>query len=67
MKSTCKIIAIGLGLFISTIGYGQMKLFSLEEAKAHALEHHIDVINSQRNIEIAQQQIVETRGMDSRR
>ena len=63
MKSTGKIIAIGLGLFVSTFGYGQTKQFSLEEAKAYALDHHLEVLNSQRNIEIAQQQIVETRGV----
>ena len=63
MKATHKIIAIGLSLFISSVGFGQAKLFSLEEAKAHALEHHIEILNSSRNIDIAQQQIVETTGM----
>lgn len=37
--------------------------FSLEEAKAFALENHIAILNSQNDIEIARQQIIETRGM----
>lgn len=41
----------------------QTQSFSLEDAKAYALEHHIDIVNAQRNIDIAKQQIVETRGM----
>lgn len=43
--------------------YAQTQSFSLEDAKAYALEHHIDIVNAQRNIDIAKQQIVETRGM----
>lgn len=42
---------------------GQMQSFTLEDAKAFALENHLDIINAQRNIDIAKQQIVETRGM----
>lgn len=42
---------------------GQTQSFTLEDAKAFALENHLDIINAQRNIDIAKQQIVETRGM----
>lgn len=41
----------------------EVKSFSLEEAKSFALENNISVLNSQHDIEIARQQIVETRGM----
>ncbi len=63
MKSTPKIIAIGLSLFVSTFGFGQAKLFSLEEAKAHALDNHLEILNASRNVEIAQHQVTETTGM----
>lgn len=41
----------------------EVKSFSLEDAKSFALENNISVLNSQHDIEIARQQIVETRGM----
>ncbi len=63
MKSIIKIIGIGLGMASLTPVYAQSQAFTLEEAKAYALEHHLDIVNAQRNIDIAQQQIVETRGM----
>jgi outer membrane protein TolC len=63
MKPMYKIIVLGLGLLTSTHGWGQVNSFTLEEAKAHALEHHLDIIKSQGNVDFAQQQIVETRGI----
>lgn len=52
---------IGL-LSFSTFGQ-ESRSFSLEEAKSFALDNHITILNSQHDIEIARQQIVETRGM----
>ncbi|MEJ6582573.1 MAG: TolC family protein [Crocinitomicaceae bacterium] len=49
-------------LSFSTIAQ-ETKSFSLEEAKSFALENHITILNSQHDIEIARQQIVETRGI----
>jgi len=49
-------------LSFSTIAQ-ETKSFTLEEAKSFALENHIAIINSQHDIEIARQQIVETRGI----
>ena len=63
MKSTIKISAVALSLIVSSLSFGQTQLFTLEEAKAHALDNHLEILNSQRNIDIAQQQIVETTGI----
>lgn len=63
MKSISKLLSAGLGVFSFSALMAQSPSFSLEEAKAYALEHHLDIVNAQRNIDIAQQQIVETRGM----
>ncbi len=41
----------------------ETRSFSLEEAKSFALENHLTILNSQHDIEIARQQIVETRGI----
>jgi outer membrane protein len=49
-------------LSFSTIAQ-ETNSFSLEEAKSFALENHITILNSQHDIEIARQQIVETRGI----
>lgn len=40
-----------------------IKSFTLEDAKAHAIEHHRDIQNAKNDIDIAQQRIVETRGI----
>lgn len=53
--------AIGIISF-STVAQ-ETKSFSLEEAKSFALENNISILNSQNDIEIARQQIIETRGM----
>lgn len=58
-----KPIALFLLLLIGISVSAQTQSFSLENAKAYALEHHLEIINAHRNIDIAKQQIVETRGM----
>ena len=57
MKYTITII---IALFITTL-FGQS--FTLEDAKAYALENNISVTEANNAIEIARLQIVETRGM----
>lgn len=56
----------GLILFTSTgfnLSAQDVTNFTLDQVKAYALEHHIDIRNATRDIDIARQQIVETRGM----
>ena len=57
-----KSIVLGLALAVSSVSFSQQS-FTLEEAKSYALEHHVDVKNAILDIQVAKQQIVETRGM----
>src|SRR3989338_3463441 len=63
MKRITKSIFIGLCTVSVGTATAQNQAYTLEDAKAYALEHHLDIVNAQRNVDIAQQQIVETRGM----
>lgn len=63
MKRISKSIFISACLFSAGTTFAQNKAYTLDDAKAYALEHHLEIVNAQRNIDIAQQQIVETRGM----
>ena len=57
------LVALTLALF-GQIGFTQEKItFTIEEAKAYALENHLSVAKAENSIEIARQQVVETRGM----
>ena len=59
-----KLIIIATGLFLSTAAIAQeVQSFTIEEAKAYALENHLSVQNANNDIEIARKKIVETRGM----
>ena len=59
-----KLILIATGLFLSTTIIAQeVRSFSIEEAKAYALENHLTVKNANNDIEIARKKIIETRGI----
>ncbi len=59
-----KPIAGALFLFSSLVGLSQnTSVFTIEEAKAYALENHLTVSNADNDIAIARQQVVEVRGM----
>lgn len=60
---TQSVLLLLLCLPFSSIFAQEAKSFTLEDAKSHAVEHHRDIQNAQNDIDIAQQQIVETRGM----
>jgi len=46
----------------SLLSFGQ-EVFSIEQAKEYAVSNNVNIINAQADIEIAQQQIIETRGI----
>ncbi len=52
-------------LFLSTqlVHAQETTVFSIEDAKAYALENHLTVANAKNNIDIARQQYIEVRGM----
>lgn len=61
MYKRISVILIGLVSFSATAQ--DTKAFTLEEAKSYALENNLKILNSKNDIEIARQQIIETRGM----
>lgn len=62
MKTISDLFSFGIvAMAMSTAA--QAQTFTLEDAKAYALENHLNIIEAQGNVDIAQQQIVETRGM----
>tara|TARA_R110002072_G_scaffold238939_1_gene396656 strand:+ start:52636 stop:53973 length:1338 start_codon:yes stop_codon:yes gene_type:complete len=62
MKINYTLLAIAI-LFSINSRAQDSTYFTLSESKNYALEHHLDIQNAYFNIENAQQQIVETRGM----
>lgn len=46
----------------SLLSFGQ-EVFSIEQAKEYAVSNNVNIINAQADIDIAQQQIIETRGI----
>lgn len=62
MKTISDFINFGIVAMVMSTP-AQAQTFTLEDAKAYALEHHLNIIEAQGNVDIAQQQIVETRGM----
>jgi outer membrane protein TolC len=62
MKTISDLFSFGI-VAMAFSANAQTQTFTLEDAKAYALEHHLNIIEAQGNIDIAQQQIVETRGM----
>ncbi len=61
MYKYLSVLVIGF-LSFSSISQ-ETRSFSMEEAKSFALENHLAILNSQNDIEIARQRIVETRGI----
>lgn len=61
MKNS-KLIA-GLFLVIASSSLAQTESFTLDAAKSYSIDHHISIKNSQLDVEVAQKQIVEIRGM----
>lgn len=57
-----KLIIMGVVLFLSGSGWSQ-ETFTLEAAKAYALEHNWNVKNAMLDVKIAEQKVIETRGM----
>jgi len=57
------IITLMTGIISFSSSAQEIKTFSLEEAKSFALENNLGVLNSRHDVEIARQQIIETRGM----
>ncbi|MDX2362022.1 MAG: TolC family protein [Crocinitomicaceae bacterium] len=64
MKTKINVLAT---LFLSLIAQlaisQEVKLLTLEEAKEYTLDHHIAIVNAEHDVDFAQQQIIETRGM----
>jgi len=59
-----KIVFIAASFLCTTLSFAQeVRSFSIEEAKAYALENHLTVRNADNDIEIARKKIVETRGI----
>ncbi len=59
-----KIVFIAASFLFTTLSLAQeVRSFSIEEAKAYALENHLTVRNADNDIEIARKKIVETRGI----
>ncbi len=57
-------IVLTVSLSISLIGNSQaIQSFSIEDAKAYGLENNLSITQAQNQVEIARQQIIETRGM----
>lgn len=56
------ILLFAIGLTSSVVN-SQVREFSLEDAKAYALENHLNIINAQHDVSVASQQIRETMGM----
>ena len=64
MNTMCKYLSVLVIGFLSFSSISQeTRSFSMEEAKSFALENHLAILNSQNDIEIARQRIVETRGI----
>ena len=57
-----KLIIMGVVLFLSGSGWSQ-ETVTLEAAKAYALEHNWNVKNAMLDVKIAEQKVIETRGM----
>lgn len=57
-----KLLFLGL-TFFTTVAFAQTKEFTLEEAKAYALDNHINIVNGEHDVNIAKQQIREATGM----
>lgn len=59
-----KLALVTIGLFLASSSIAQeINSFTIEEAKAYALENNLSVQNANNDIEIARKKIVETRGI----
>jgi len=64
MKKFNRLVGICLTLiFAQYLNAQEPKSFSLEEAKAYAMEHHYSIINADNEVLIARQKVSETIGM----
>lgn len=59
-----KLALVTIGLFLASSNIAQeIRSFTIEEAKAYAMENNLSVHNADNDIEIARKKIVETRGI----